>query len=185
MASLDSIWDEPAAQVSQVVDIPSDDEPSAPKPSKIPKAALFLSDSDEDVDMSGPSRQTDTAPVPPPPDIDIDALFADFDEEDLSLAPLPARIDEAAVTREAEARHRRNMPASTLPEILASGSPSRDNDDGSPDKRSADKGTEEKKARRKMFKLDENRLLGPNGFPQLIKMTKDFRIKGKGHEVRF
>ncbi len=74
MASLDSIWDEPAAEVSQV-------------PSKRPKEALFLSDSDEDVDMSGPSRQTDTAPVPPPPDIDIDALFADFDEEDFSLAP--------------------------------------------------------------------------------------------------
>lgn len=184
MASLDSIWDEPTAEVSQVVEIPSDDEPSAPKASKRPRTALFLSDSDEDVDMAGPSRQAGAAPVPPPPDIDIDALFADIDDDDLNLAPLPARIDEAAVTREAEARHRRNMPASTLPEILPSGSPSRDNDGGSPNKRSGDKGTDEKKARRKIFKLDENRLLGPNGFPQLIKMTKDFRIKGKGHEVR-
>ncbi|KJA27356.1 hypothetical protein HYPSUDRAFT_35226 [Hypholoma sublateritium FD-334 SS-4] len=182
MASLDSIWDEPATEVSQVVEITSDDELSAPKASKRPRAALFLSDSDEDVDIAGPSRQARGAPVPPPPDIDIDALFADIDDDDLNLAPLPARIDEAAATREAEARHRRNMPASTLLEILPSGSPSRDND-GSPNKRSEDKGNDEKKARRKIFKLDENRLLGPNGFPQLIKMTKDFRIKGKGHEA--
>jgi replication fork protection complex subunit Csm3/Swi3 len=48
-----------------------------------------------------------------------------------------------------------------------------------------DKGNAEKATRRKLVKLDENRLLNPStGFPQLIKMTKGFKLKGKGHEVR-
>jgi hypothetical protein len=31
--------------------------------------------------------------------------------------------------------------------------------------------------------LDEMRLLGKDGFPQLLKDTKNFKPKGKGHEV--
>jgi len=32
--------------------------------------------------------------------------------------------------------------------------------------------------------MDETRLLGLDGFPALIKSTKGFVPKGKGHEVR-
>ncbi|KAF7294877.1 Chromosome segregation in meiosis protein [Mycena indigotica] len=45
-----------------------------------------------------------------------------------------------------------------------------------------DKDKEGKKPKKKIARLDEGRLLGDNGFPQLIRDTKDFRIRGKGHE---
>ncbi|XP_006458081.1 hypothetical protein AGABI2DRAFT_115101 [Agaricus bisporus var. bisporus H97] len=36
---------------------------------------------------------------------------------------------------------------------------------------------------RKLVTLNENLLLGPTGFPDLISELKDFKVKGKGHEV--
>jgi replication fork protection complex subunit Csm3/Swi3 len=39
------------------------------------------------------------------------------------------------------------------------------------------------KKRKPLPKLDETRLLGKDGFPQLLKDTKNFKPKGKGHEV--
>jgi hypothetical protein len=43
---------------------------------------------------------------------------------------------------------------------------------------------EVKKPRRPRAKLDEDRLLGPNGFPRLRDDLKRFKVKGKGKEVR-
>lgn len=40
------------------------------------------------------------------------------------------------------------------------------------------------KKRRIVAKLDEDRLLGPNGFPLLRQHMQKFKPKGKGHEVR-
>ena len=40
-----------------------------------------------------------------------------------------------------------------------------------------------KKKRKPLPKLDETRLLGKDGFPQLLKDTKNFKHKGKGHEI--
>jgi replication fork protection complex subunit Csm3/Swi3 len=41
-----------------------------------------------------------------------------------------------------------------------------------------------KKPKKKAMRLDEGRLLGDSGFPQLIQDTKTLKIKGKGHEAR-
>ncbi|KAJ7774893.1 replication fork protection component Swi3-domain-containing protein [Mycena metata] len=40
-----------------------------------------------------------------------------------------------------------------------------------------------KKPKKKAMRLDEGRLVGPAGFPQLIEDTKKIKIKGKGHEA--
>ncbi|KAF8197452.1 replication fork protection component Swi3-domain-containing protein [Pholiota molesta] len=170
-SSLDSIWDEPAIENS----------PSGRIASKRPRSALFLSDADDSDEDVGPSRKPASHTAPPPQEVDMDALFAEFDDDDLALQPLPARIDEEAVARRAEARYR-NMPGLTPHQIMPSSSPSRDVDERTTNGKT-DKGDNEKKARRKILKLDESRLLGSNGFPELIKMTKDFKIKGKGHEA--
>jgi len=111
---------------------------------------------------------------PPPQDVDMDALFADIDDD---IQPLPPRIDEQEMSRQAELTH---MQALTPHEILPSSSPQPD-----PSGSGGGKGNAEKATRRKLVKLDENRLLNPTtGFPQLIRMTKGFKLKGKGHEVR-
>jgi replication fork protection complex subunit Csm3/Swi3 len=41
----------------------------------------------------------------------------------------------------------------------------------------------ERKERKKIAKMDETKLVGHDGFPALIKTTKGFVPKGKGHEV--
>jgi replication fork protection complex subunit Csm3/Swi3 len=188
-----SIWDKPTVQDSpkraeksrpiDIVDIEDDDVLQRPK--KRPRQALFYADSDDDdIDnIPGPSNTETVLKAPQPHDIDIDALFAGVDDDDDELSrPLPAILDEDELTRQAEARFKKNQPPLTLHEILPSSSPARDQERGYGTK-SRENGEDEKKVRRRQLKLDENLLLSPTGFPQLIKMTKDFRIKGKGHEV--
>jgi replication fork protection complex subunit Csm3/Swi3 len=188
-----SIWDEPVVQDSpkrseknrpiDVIDIDDDDDvPQRPK--KRPRQTLFYEDSDDDVNVPGPSNTEIVLKAPPPHDIDIDALFAGVDDDDDEISrPLPAIIDEEELTRQAEARFKKNPPPLSLHEILPSSSPARDQE-GQNGRKGREKGKDdEKKVRRRQLRLDENLLLSPTGFPQLIKMTKDFRIKGKGHEV--
>jgi replication fork protection complex subunit Csm3/Swi3 len=153
----------------------SDD--SEERPSKRPRQALFLSDSDD----TNPSVKR-KAPLAP----DIDALFDvedDIDEE-MAFKPLPPALNEEELRSQAEARYRKELPPLTPHQILptqldTAEKPGDDRLRTGKDNQAKD----EKKERRKLIKLDENRLLSPNGFPQLMKMTKDFRIKGKGHEV--
>jgi replication fork protection complex subunit Csm3/Swi3 len=113
--------------------------------------------------------------------VDIDAIFEDAENDpELSYKPLAPALDLDALRREADARHAKNIvpliPTSTsvLPSSFDMGV------------HTAEKGGEEgeKKEKRRRFKLDEGALLGPNGFPKLIKDTKHFKPKGKGHEVR-
>ena len=114
---------------------------------------------------------------------DIDALFDiedDIDEE-MAFKPLPPALNEEELRSQAEARYRKELPPLTphQTQLDTTEKPGIDRLHTSKDKQAKD----EKKERRRLAKLDENRLLSPNGFPQLMKMTKDFRIKGKGHEV--
>ena len=146
---------------------------------------LFLADSDDEG-----ARNAIGSPhkAPPSVDIDIDALFADVDDDDdlFSFKPLAPALDTEALRREAELRHKNNVQPLTPHAILPSSSPLRD---AGPDQAAKSKqgridpGKEGQKERRKPVKLDEGRLLGPTGFPQLMKTTKNFRTKGKGHEV--
>ncbi|RDB21119.1 Chromosome segregation in meiosis protein 3 [Hypsizygus marmoreus] len=166
MASLDDIWDEPAEERVQ--------------PAR--QQALFLADSDDD---EQPGLRVQNAPEI---DIDIDAMFADVDNEDdpFNFKPLAPTLDTEALRREAESRHKKSMLSLTPHAILPSSSPPRDigdSDQGAKKTNAPEKGKEGKKERRKVVRLDEGRLLGPTGFPQLIKDTKNFKIKGKGHEV--
>jgi len=189
-----SIWDEPTVPDSpkraeksrpiDVVDIEDDDVVSQ-RPKKRPRQKLFYADSDDDDDnIPGPSNTETILKAPPPHDIDIDALFAgvDDDDDDELSRPLPAILDEDELARQAEARFKKNPPPLTLHEILPSSSPARD-EERKNGKKGRENEDDEKKVRRRQLKLDENLLLSPTGFPLLIKMTKDFRIKGKGHEV--
>ena len=184
-----SIWDEPViqdspnrAEKSRPIDVLEieDDDDAPQRPKKRARQTLFYADSDDD--DPGPSNTEALAKAPPPLDIDIDALFADDFEEEISR-PLPTILDEGELTRQAEARYKKNLPPLTLHEILPSSSPTREQA-GKNEKKGRGKGKDdEKKVRRRQLRLDENLLLSPTGFPQLMKMTKDFKTKGKGHEV--
>jgi len=176
-SSLESIWDEPVLQDSPKRTNPDGDTTSLQRPSKRARSSLFLADSDDESPRAPAHRP------PPPQDVDIDALFADIDD-DMDIQPLPPRIDEEELTRQAELTHRKNIQALTPHEILPSSSPQPDTTSGAKGNEGAIKDNTEKATRRKLVRLDENRLLNPStGFPQLIKMTKGFKLKGKGHEV--
>lgn len=166
MDSLDNIWDDPV-----------DDILAHAQSSSSSHQPLFLADSDEEN-----SRQPPTKDVP---DVDIDAMFAEVEAEDdpFSFKPLTSNINTEALTREAEARHKKAMPSLT-PHAIMSSSPPRDpGNDQTSKKTGGQKGKEGIKEKRKPVRLDEGRLLGPNGFPKLIKDTRNFKVKGKGYEV--
>jgi replication fork protection complex subunit Csm3/Swi3 len=116
------------------------------------------------------------------PASDINAIFADIENDDFFRSIDNSAPDLDAIRREAAAKH-----TSALHEILPSSSPAREVGDGDARTRNAVNGEGEKdgekKERKKVPKLDEARLLGANGFPQLIADTKHFTPKGKGHEV--
>ncbi|KAL4077074.1 replication fork protection component Swi3-domain-containing protein [Scleroderma yunnanense] len=181
--SLDDIWDVPVS-------------PSTPV--KRPRQRLFFSDSDSDNER--PPKRATPAPVPAP-DPELDALFADIEEdgterndkddaEDLRYKPLAPALDLAKLAREAEERHARErrtkMPALTPHQVMSSSPPPPDDPSGAGrNAKGNEKGKsseEGKKVRRKPAILDEERLVGPSGFPQLIKEVKGFKLKGKGHE---
>jgi replication fork protection complex subunit Csm3/Swi3 len=177
MASLDDIWDEPIVASSprpRPVTIISDDDEDdvAPRRSRRP---LFLEDSD------------DEQPPVQKPASDIDALFADIDDDDFFSKPLSAAPDLEAIRREAAAKHAKALATLTPHEILPSSSPAPDLPGGNDlvkEKSKDGKNEGRKKERKKVPRLDEGRLLGADGFPQLIQDTKHFKPKGKGHEVR-
>ncbi|KAI6045776.1 replication fork protection component Swi3-domain-containing protein [Pisolithus marmoratus] len=188
--SLDDIWDAPVVSPAKPTSTKD-----ASSPVKRPRQSLFLSDSDSDYQR--PQKRATLAPDP-----DIEALFADIDEnaadtandeEDLTYKPLAPALDLEKLSREAEARHARErktkIPASSATRQVASSSPpppdapsgrgAKTNGDGGKGKGGDDEG---KKERKRPLYLDEERLIGPSGLPQLIKDIKGFKPKGKGHE---
>ncbi|KAJ8584935.1 Swi3-domain-containing protein [Rhizopogon salebrosus TDB-379] len=165
---LDDIWDAPVSPARAVT------------PHKRPIETLFLSGSDNEDEQPAPKRPASSAPRP-----DVDALFADMDkyedeEDDLRYKPLAPALDLEALHKQAAAKH-----VLTPHQILPSSSPPRDvgldEDDEGGDKKG--KGNEGKKERKKVATLDEASLVGATGFPQLITNIKDFKVKGKGHEL--
>jgi len=182
---IDKIWDEPIVQ-KRIDRTNEESDDSEQRPSKRPRQTLFLADSDDEPDTSPNAKQK----APPAQDIDIDALFADVEDdidEEMTFKPLPPTLNEEELRRQAEARYRKELPPLTPHQVFPSSSAQPNTTEKSGDTRRRtgkdDQAKDEKKERRRLVKLDENRLLSPDGFPQLIKMTKDFRIKGKGHEV--
>ncbi|KAG8217926.1 replication fork protection component Swi3-domain-containing protein [Butyriboletus roseoflavus] len=180
--SLNDIWDEPIASPPKPA--PADDDFS---PLKRPHQSLFFSDNDSDYERP-PKRAT---PAPPPAKPDVDALFEDLDKDgeydDLRYKPLAPALDLEKLAKEAEARHaraRQTAPSQTLAggsKTAASGGAG--NDQSGKDEGKGKPGDGEKKGRKVLPKLDEERLVGPEGFPSLVKDIEGFIPKGKGNEV--
>lgn len=171
---VDHIWDLP-------IEHPPTTTTTGPAPSNTSNPPLFLPSDDEGevAATTQPSANKDP---------DIDALFDGIDD----LNELTPALDLDALRREADARNTRLVRAelsASIPTIYLSttttttttgkSSGPLDGIDGGDEK---DDG---KKKRKPIARLDEARLLGKNGLPQLIKDTKNFRPKGKGHEVIF
>ncbi|KAJ7097877.1 replication fork protection component Swi3-domain-containing protein [Mycena belliarum] len=134
----------------------------APVEPRSPRVPLFLHGSDDENDpdrmLNAPPRRASD------PEPDVDAMFS-------GVANMP---DESGDNAE----HRASTPHSTPHPILSS-SPAHhiDGEDG------GEKDKDGKKPKKKIMRLDEGRLIGENGFPQLIQDTKSIKIKGKGHEA--
>jgi replication fork protection complex subunit Csm3/Swi3 len=198
MDSIDDIWDAPVLPSSprpptEIDSNESDTQVGASRPSKRPRSSLFLPDSDDDeIPASANVRHAQPPRPPTTTDIDINAIFADLDndeEDPFTFQPLAPALDVETLRRKAEARHKNAILPLTPHAILPSSSPLRDTGDDRDNGKDGDKGKgndskgDRPKVRRKVMRLDEGRLLGLTGFPQLIKDTKNFRTKGKGHEV--
>ncbi|KAI0670345.1 replication fork protection component Swi3-domain-containing protein [Trametes maxima] len=190
MASLDDIWDAPAESSVRPISPPgtagNDDGDGAhfsPIPAKRPSSSrpLFY-DSGSDDDALAPSKSR-YASKPATSKPDIDAFFDDLDDPDTAFQDLAPSLDVAALKRQAEARI-----ALTPHHILPSSSPPRDFGE----EKGGAKGKEgEKKSKdvapgrkKKRAILDEGRLMGTDGFPALVKQAKEFKPKGKGHELQ-
>ncbi|KAK0503335.1 replication fork protection component Swi3-domain-containing protein [Armillaria luteobubalina] len=122
---------------------------------------------------------------PPVPDMydDADEVNKIFNDADVFTLPAEKNFDVDAARRKIAEKYK-NKPVPRTPmmphEVLPSSSPPRDVEKGK--EKDKDDKKEEKKEKKKITRLNEALLVGPSGFPQLIKDTKDFKIKGKGHE---
>ncbi|KAI0322189.1 replication fork protection component Swi3-domain-containing protein [Amylostereum chailletii] len=197
---LENIWDlpeepyvSPPSTTTIETDIPVEDHVDVV--SRKPKPPLFLSSDDED-DTSAPRRVS--LPSLPQENLslrpDIDALFEDV--EDDGFQELAPALDLDALRRAADARH---APAARV--AFSSQIPSRSQVPTQGKRKGKGRGNEKdvlgadgegdegdevenkKKKRKPLPKLNEERLLGKDGFPQLVKDTKHFMPKGKGREL--
>lgn len=114
---------------------------------------------------------------------DADEVNKIFNDADVFTLPAEKNFDVDAARRKIAEKYK-NKPVPRTPmmphEVLPSSSPPRDVEKGK--EKDKDDKKEEKKEKKKITRLNEALLVGPSGFPQLIKDTKDFKIKGKGHE---
>jgi len=143
---------------------------------------LFLFDNDSDVEFVAPDRAREVQSEP------VQSELPDAPEGNLGAIAPPmttGAFDLEAYRKESLARHRKELNK-TKKSVIISESVPKDSPatSGAKDSGKTGEKSEDKKPRQKPKKLDEGLLLNPKGFPQLIKMTKDFQIKGKGHEVR-
>ncbi|KAI0721057.1 replication fork protection component Swi3-domain-containing protein [Cerioporus squamosus] len=188
MASLADIWDTPAESASTIPAPPpnpptfdDDDEVVLTSNAKRrPRSTLFLdSDSDNDAAPTS-SKGAHYASKPSSSKNDIDAFFEDLeDEPESTFKQLAPSLDVDALKRRADAQL-----ALTPHQILPSSSPPRDlGDDEDGKKAKGGKKAKDGLAKRKRKNLDEGTLVGPDGFPALVKQAKHFKPKGKGHEL--
>lgn len=184
--SLDDIWSEPLAEEPSLSPPPQglgDDDDNVFRPTKRRRSTLFLGgseDEDEDTSRKGDRPASNARP-------EIDSLFEDLEDLSTSRLSKPSRpFDLAARRREAQARAEKEAPSSSFPQYaVQSSSPPRDVFDGDGkggigSRKDEDAGAGKK---RKIAKLDEDRLLGKDGLPALVQVCKDFKPRGKGHEV--
>lgn len=184
---INDIWDLPL-QNNPVYNPDGERPTSSPRASNPPP--LFLPSDDEE----------DAAPAPAPNanarndanNADIDALFEGLDDMDDSFQELAPALDLDALRREADARNARavraelGVPTESSTTAAAAAVKTKTNGGrggGVLDGLDGDGEDDGKKKRKPLPKLDETRLLGKDGFPQLLKDTKNFKPKGKGHEV--
>ena len=188
MASLADIWDTPAESASTSAPprnpLTFDDEEDVVTSNPVkrrPHSTLFLDSDSENEAAPSSSKGAHYASKPNASNNDIDAFFNDLeDEPESTFKPLAPSLDVDALKRQAEAKI-----ALTPHQILPSSSPPRDLGDEEEDgKKKGGKKARDGLARRKRKNLDEGTLVGPDGFPALVKQAKDFKPKGKGHEVR-
>lgn len=186
---INDIWDLPLQ--NPVPHNPVNNRDDGERPTSSPRASnppLFLPSSDEEDAAPNANARNDTN------DPDIDALFEGLDDIDDSFQDLAPALDLDALRREADARNARavraelgaNIPAaesSTAATAAAKTNKTNSRRDGALDGLDGDGEDDGKKKRKPLPKLDETRLLGKDGFPQLLKDTKNFKPKGKGHEV--
>jgi replication fork protection complex subunit Csm3/Swi3 len=201
MADIGDIWDlpaEPAARASASTSEPlfqrdSDTEESGPSKSKRP---LFLPSDDEDeqprpaASGSG-SGQGAAKKVASSGNAEVDALFEDLDD----FRDLAPSFDIEKYRREADARHLKAarekfaLPSQTQTQTGAAVGGMRSRGDAMDlDGEGEGEGDEaakegEKKKKKPRATLDEMRLRGEQGFPQLVRDTKGFKPLGKGYEV--
>jgi replication fork protection complex subunit Csm3/Swi3 len=177
---INDIWDLPVETPAPHIPLDNPDgEPPTSSP-RAPSAPLFLpSDDDEDTPPTANAPQNANA------NADIDALFEGLDDFQ-ELAPA---LDLDALRREADARNARAVRAEMGAGIpaaepaAAGGKTNAGSGGGALDGIDGDGEDGGKKKRKPVARLDETRLLGKDGFPQLVKDTKNFKPKGKGHEV--
>ncbi|KAM5532058.1 hypothetical protein V8D89_014309 [Ganoderma adspersum] len=186
MSTLDDIWDTPAQSVSSAPSNPTptsvddDDDVFTTQPKRQPRSTLFLDSGSEDDAPSTSKAHYASKPRSSKPD--IDAFWDDLDEPDSAFQGLAPSLDVEALKRQADVR----LPPLTPHQILPSSSPPRDTgngQDGGKDKADGKKGDRTATKKKKRPILDEGRLLGPEGFPALVRQAKEFRPKGKGHEL--
>ncbi|KAL5529655.1 hypothetical protein ACEPAG_5640 [Sanghuangporus baumii] len=186
--SLDDIWSEPldslqppSARTSpglhRVDD--EDEEESVYRPAKRRRSSLFLEGSDdgnEEAPRKSPARKDQSRP-------DIDALFEDLEEPSERRSSRTSKpFDLASLRKDAQARAEKEAPKSSHPEyVVQSSSPPHKGIDGQRSAFATDEADGNK--RRQLPKLDEERLLGKEGFSALIQACRDFKPKGKGHEL--
>ncbi|KIK57768.1 hypothetical protein GYMLUDRAFT_45958 [Collybiopsis luxurians FD-317 M1] len=143
---------------------------------------LFLPDDDDEefTSVQEKNQSEENRDIDP----DVAGIFDNVIEDDNNFEYVPLSRGKTTNYDELEREAQRKAKAKPLPprrEILSSSPPPPDLEENGATKQK--KGAETEKERRKPMRLDEARLVGPTGFPQLIEDTKHFKIKGKGHEV--
>ena len=189
---INDIWDLPISHLP--ADTSNRDGSDNTPPSRASSRPLFLP-SDDDEDTTAAAAAATGAEPRNQKNADIDALFEGLDDIDDSFQELGPSLDLDALRREADARNTRAVRAEIAAMVPTAGLSSAAAGDktnasgrkgGGPLDGIDGEGEAEddgKKKRKPVPKLDEARLLGKNGLLQLVKDTKHFKPKGKGHEV--
>ena len=189
---INDIWDLPLKNPGNNSD--GDGWPSTP-PRAASNPPLFLPSDDDSDDAAGGSNANarndanNDANNNNNNNPDIDALFEGLDDIDDSFQELAPALDLDALRREADARNAHAVRAeigATVPsaaEPTAAAKISGGKGGGALGGIDGEGDDDGKKKRKPVPKLDEARLLGKDGLLQLVKDTKNFKPKGKGHEV--
>jgi replication fork protection complex subunit TIPIN/Csm3/Swi3 len=189
---ISDIWDLPLENPipHNPVNNPDGDWPTSPPRASSPPPLFLPSDEEEDAAPNANALNTGNDANNDP---DVDALFEGLDDLDDSFQELAPALDLDALRREADARNARavraelgvNTQATELSAAAAAATKTKSNGGraGALDGLDGDGENDGKKKRKPLPKLDEARLLGKDGFLQLLKDTKNFKPKGKGHEV--